>query len=180
MASFPVSRKAGNSLSDLDTKGIKTEMLIREDDLRGPDIATLLDRHLDVMAEHSPPESRHALDLDGLRAESITFWTAWDNNMLLGCGALKSLGAKHGEIKSMHTAAEHRGKGIARQILQHIIGVARDRTYERVSLETGSMAAFAPARTLYEQFGLRFTSPFGDYVEDPNSVFMTLKLPVST
>ena len=152
------------------------QVSIREDDLRGPQIAALLGAHLDQMADQSPPESRHALDLDGLRVPEVTFWCAWDGPDLLGCGALKALDPGHGEIKSMHTSAAHRGRGVGAKILTHIIDAARARGYRRLSLETGSMAAFAPTRALYERFGFTYCSPFADYREDPNSVFMTLEL----
>lgn len=151
-------------------------MHIRLDDLRGSEIAALLEAHLDLMRATSPPESTHALDLDGLRRPEITFWTVWDGDQLLGCGALKELDPTHGEIKSMHTAAAARGRGVARQMLAHIVAEARARGYRRLSLETGSMAAFAPARGLYAGFGFTFCEPFADYRLDPNSVFMTLEL----
>ena len=151
-------------------------MQIRLDDLRGPEIRALLEEHLRNMHELSPPESVHALDLDALRHPSITFWTAWEGTNLLGCGALKELEPRHGEIKSMRTAMAHRGRGVARAILERIISEARSRSYERLSLETGSQAGFLPARRLYESFGFAYCAPFGDYVEDPNSAFMTREL----
>jgi len=151
-------------------------MLIREDDLRGPEIAELLTNHLLFAGEHSPPESVHALDLNALRIPEITFWTVWDGKDLLGCGALKALDPEHGEIKSMHTAKGHRGKGVAAFILKHIIDEASQRTYRRLSLETGSMDAFAPARALYARFGFDFCEPFGSYFVDPHSVCMTREL----
>ena len=153
-------------------------MLIREDDLRGPEIAELLRTHLESAKQHSPPESVHALDLDGLRAPEITFWTVWGGPDLLGCGALKELDPLHGEIKSMHTAHAHRRRGVAARILTHIIAEARRRKYRRLSLETGSPAAFAPARKLYARFGFVICEPFADYKVDPYSVFMTLDLTV--
>src|SRR3954470_9019461 len=119
-------------------------MRIIIDDLSGSAIQELLREHLRGMHEHSPPESVHALDLDGLRRPEITFWTAWDREELLGCGAIKELDPPHAERKSMRTAAAHLRKGVAREILAHIVGVARSRSYRRLSLETGSMAAFAP------------------------------------
>lgn len=151
-------------------------MEIRLDDLRGPEIANLLQEHLDDMALHSPPESRHALDLEGLRAPEITFWCVWENDELVGCGALKELGPEHGEIKSMRTANAYRRKGVAALMLRHILAEARRRSYQRLSLETGSMAAFAPAHALYTRFGFQDCEPFADYVKDPNSIFMTLAL----
>jgi putative acetyltransferase len=150
--------------------------LIRKDDLKGPEIAALLEAHLDHAARHSPPESIHALDLDRLRAPEITFWSMWSGGELVGCGALKELAVDHGEIKSMHTAAAHRGQGVAARLLAHILEEAKARAYRRVSLETGSMEGFAPARALYSRFGFRVCPPFAQYREDPNSVCMTLEL----
>lgn len=148
-------------------------MLIRVDDLAGTEIRGLLEEHLADMRAISPPESVHALDLDGLRRPEITFWTAWSGAALLGCGALKELSPDHGEVKSMRTARAHRRGGVARAMLAHIVAEARRRGYERLSLETGSMAEFAPARALYERFGFGYCGPFAGYVDDPNSVFMT-------
>ena len=151
--------------------------LIRKDDLKGPEIALLLRAHLDHAARHSPPESIHALDLDRLRAPEITFWSVWLGETLVGCGALKQLAPDHGEIKSMHTAAAHRGKGVAARLLERILEEAKTRSYRRVSLETGTMEGFAPARALYHRYGFRVCPPFAQYREDPNSVCMTLELP---
>lgn len=151
-------------------------MQIRIDDLRGPEIADLLRTHLEFCRAASPPESTHALDLDGLRAPELTFWSAWEGPNLVGCGALKEIDPAHGEIKSMHTAAKHRGRGVGVAILKHIVTEARARGYRRLSLETGSMAAFAPARALYTGFGFTECPPFDAYKPDPNSVFMTLDL----
>jgi putative acetyltransferase len=148
-------------------------MDIRTDDLRSVEIAALLQEHLDDMALHSPPESIHALDLEKLRRPEITFWTVWEDGELLGCGAIKQLDATHGEIKSMRTSRHHRRKGVAARMLQHILTEAERRGYQRLSLETGSPAAFEPARQLYAQFGFAYCGPFADYVEDPYSVFMT-------
>jgi putative acetyltransferase len=125
---------------------------------------------------HSPPESVHALDIDALCSPEITFWAAWEERELLGCGALLELDSRHGEIKSMRTATAHLRKGVASRILEHIIKEAERRSYTRLSLETGSMEAFAPARTLYTSFGFVFCEPFADYVPDPYSVFMTRAL----
>lgn len=151
-------------------------MNIEIDDLSRPEIHALLDEHLQSMYASSPPESVHALDLNKLRQPGITFWTAWEEGQLLGCGAVKQLDATHGEIKSMRTPQSLRRKGAGRAILAHIIDVARSRGYERLSLETGSMDAFQPARRLYEAFGFTYCGPFGDYTEDPHSAFMTLRL----
>jgi len=149
---------------------------IRDDDLRGPEVAALLQEHLDAVALHSPPESIHALDLEALRAPEVTLWSVWRGPELLGCGALKELDAEHGEIKSMRTATAHLRKGVAAALLEHILQIARQRGYHRLSLETGSMKAFAPAHALYARFGFEPCGPFGDYVDDPNSIFMTRRL----
>ncbi|MEO2074063.1 MAG: GNAT family N-acetyltransferase [Bacillus sp. (in: firmicutes)] len=151
-------------------------MEIRSDDLTGPEIASLISEHLYNMSLNSPPESIHALNLQQLRKPEITFWSAWDSGELLGCGALKELNSEHGEIKSMRTSALHLRKGVAKRMLQHLIEEAKLRGYQRVSLETGSMDAFEPARRLYANFGFQNCKPFSDYKEDPNSVFMTLEL----
>lgn len=151
-------------------------MEIRIDDLRGIEIARLLEQHLQDMRRVSPPESVHALDLEGLRAPEITFWTVWEGTVLAGCGALKELDANHGEIKSMRTAPEFRNQGVAGLMLRHLIAEARARNYNRLSLETGSMDFFEPARRLYRRFGFDPCGPFSTYVEDSNSVFMTMQL----
>jgi putative acetyltransferase len=149
---------------------------IRIDDLSGAEIRELLEEHLASMKRQSPPESVHALPIEGLRQPEITFWTVWENGELLGCGALKELDSRHGEIKSMRTAERHLRKGVARTLLGYIIGEAERRGYRRLSLETGSMRVFEPARRLYAHGGFTFCGPFADYVEDPNSVFMTKEL----
>ena len=159
-----------------DTARRRLQVEIREDDPRRSQAAKLLREHLEDMAAHSPPESIHALDIDALRSPDITFWTAWERRELLGCGALFELDRQHGEIKSMRTAKGHLRKGAASGMLQHIIGEAERRSYTRLSLETGSMEAFAPARALYTSYGFAFCGPFANYVLDPNSVFMTLEL----
>lgn len=148
-------------------------MDIKIDDLTGPEITELIREHLLGMALNSPPESIHALNLEQLKGPEITFWSAWEGNELLGCGALKELDRQHGEIKSMRTATSHLRKGVAKRMLEHIIEEAKRRGYTRLSLETGSMKAFEPARILYESFGFEYCNPFSDYKEDPNSVFMT-------
>lgn len=151
-------------------------MQIIVDDLRGPEIAALLEAHLDLMRSQSPPESVHALDLDALRVPEITFWTAWQDDQLLGCGALKQMANGEGEIKSMHTAKAARGRGIAAKLLQHLENHARELGLTRLNLETGSQEGFAPARALYGKFGYGECPPFGSYQEDPNSTFMTKAL----
>ena len=159
---------------------MSSSFVIRADDLSGPGIVRLLQEHLSSMARHSPPESVHALDVEALRAPEVSFWTVWQASQLAGCGALKELDATHGELKSMCTAAAHRRKGVAAALLAHLLGVAAERGYRRVSLETGSVEAFAPARALYARFGFRPCAPFADYVEDPYSVFMSLELSADT
>jgi putative acetyltransferase len=149
---------------------------VRLDDLSGPEIAKLLTEHIREMHVHSPPESVHALDLDALRKPEIAFWTVWSGDKLAGCGALKELDKTHGEIKSMRTSYEFRGMGAGKFVLRHILDEALRRRYKRLSLETGSMAAFEPARLLYESHGFEYCGPFADYILDPNSVFMTLEL----
>lgn len=151
-------------------------MKIEIDDLSRPEVHALLDEHLQSMHQLSPPESVHALDLEKLRQPRITFWTAWEGPLLLGCGALKELEASHGEVKSMRTPTALRRQGAGRAILAHLVAVAGFRSYARLSLETGSTDAFLPARRLYERFGFSYCGPFGDYQDDPNSVFMTLDL----
>jgi putative acetyltransferase len=151
-------------------------MRIEVDDLARPEVRALLGEHLSNMHELSPPESVHALDITGLQSPDITFWTIWDGPVLLGCGALKQLDPTHGEVKSMRTPQRLRRRGAGRAILVHIIGEARSRGYARLSLETGSMAAFKPAQKLYQSFGFAYCDPFGPYKPDPNSTFMTLAL----
>jgi putative acetyltransferase len=149
---------------------------IRVDDLRGPEIRALLEQHLRSLAEVTPLQSRHALDLDGLRQPDVTFWSLWRGGKLAGCAALKELNPRHGEIKSMRTAAKHVRQGIASAAVAHIISEAKRRGYQRLSLETGATAFFAPAHRLYEKFGFSPCAPFNGYSEDPNSLFMTREL----
>lgn len=151
-------------------------MKIVDGNLSHPEVIALLGEHLQAMADHSPPESIHALDLRGLRAPDITFWTAWDSSALLGCGALKELDATHGEIKSMRTASTHLGKGVGAAILMHIIGEAEHRGYSRLSLETGSGKGFEAAHRLYQKAGFEYCGPFADYAVDSFSRFMTMTL----
>ncbi len=152
------------------------QLQIVTDDLTSPQIAQFLEDHIADMRSVSPPESKHALDLEALRAPEITFWSVWAQNELVGCGALKELDPEHGELKSMRTNPQFRGVGIGQFILSHIVKESRNRGYRRVSLETGSMPFFTPARRLYESFGFEACDPFADYREDPNSVFYQLHL----
>ena len=151
-------------------------MEIKRDDLTGKEIAELINCHLNSMAMHSPPESIHALNLKELNKPCVTFWSVWEGNELVGCGALKELSKNHGEIKSMKTSPNYLRRGVAKRMLEHIINVAKERNYKKLSLETGSLDAFKPAQKLYEGFGFSYCAPFADYKEDPNSVFMTKEL----
>lgn len=151
-------------------------MDIRVDHLGGTEIIRLLREHLRSAALHSPAASVHALDVEALSHPDITFWSAWEGSELLGCAALKQLDAGHGEIKSMRTATSHQRKGVATGMMLHVLAQARRRSYRRLSLETGSMDAFAPARALYACFGFEPCGPFAQYVADPYSVFMTREL----
>jgi len=158
------------------SKYLVGEMNIVIGDLSDPRIVEFLDEHMENMKSVSPPESTHTLDLDELNDPVMTFWSVWEKEELLGCGALKELADSHGEIKSMRVSARHRSKGVASALLQHILNEAVSRGYKKVSLETGSMAFFAPARRLYERLGFKYCAPFSEYKEDPNSVFMSLEL----
>ena len=149
---------------------------IKLGDLSDPIVIALLEEHLREMHEVSCPESCHVLDLSGLRASDVKFWTAHQSGRLAGCAGLKKLDADHAEIKSMRTTDDFRGKGIGKLLLEFLIDQAQATGYHRLSLETGSMAFFEPARRLYEKFGFEYCDPFAGYAEDPNSVFMTLEL----
>lgn len=151
-------------------------MRIEVDNLSRLQVHALLQEHLSNMYELSPPEQVFALDLTQLRAPDITFWTVWDEQNLVGCGALKELSPTHGEIKSMRTPAAARGRGAGRAVLEHIVSVARQRKYELLSLETGTHVAFEPAHSLYRSQGFEVSGPFGSYLPDPHSVFMALRL----
>jgi len=151
----------------------RLDFTIARDDLAGREIAEFLSGHLEALAQVSPPESRHALNLTDLRRPEIVFWSVRCGNELAGCGALKELEPGHGEIKSMRTAANYLRQGVASLVLRHIIEEAQRRGYRRLSLETGSMDYFKPAHSLYRKFGFVTCPPFADYRPDPNSVFMT-------
>ncbi|MEZ5081681.1 MAG: GNAT family N-acetyltransferase [Thermoleophilia bacterium] len=152
------------------------DVSLRVDDLRDTRIEAFLQEHLDDMRGHSPPESVHALDLEGLRAPDVTFWSAWWRGELIGCVALKRLDAEHVELKSMRTSTRLRRRGLGRFVLDFVAGEARRRGYRRMSLETGTPAFFEPARALYTSYGFRPCPPFDTYSPDPFSVFMTLAL----
>ncbi len=149
---------------------------IKIDDLKGAEIRALLAEHLECMYRVSPPESVHALGVTALCQPEITFWSIWIGPALAGCGALKKLSEDHGEVKSMRTATALLEKGVASMLLHHLIDEAKARGYRRLSLETGSMDYFLPARNLYEKFGFTVCGPFGGYKADPNSTFMSLSL----
>ncbi len=152
------------------------EDAIEPDDPRAPDVRALLQRHLDFARATTPPEGVFALDLAGLLDPAVSFYSYRRSGRALAVGAVKQLGERHGELKSMHTAQEARGQGIGRAMVTHLIGVARARGLRRLSLETGSMAAFAPARSLYARAGFTPCGPFGTYPDSPTSRFMTLEL----
>ena len=154
----------------------RSHIKIVVDDLSGSDIAELLGAHLEFAHTNSPAGSVHALDLDALKRQGITFWSAWDGPQLVGCIALKELNPGHGEIKSMHTVKAARRGGIARRLLSHVMAEARTRSYDRLSLETGGNDAFAPARRLYESFGFEYCPPFAEYVDNSFSTCMTRAL----
>jgi putative acetyltransferase len=150
--------------------------VIAVDDPRRHDVQALLRRHLAFARDNSPPEDVHALDLTGLLDPSVTFYSARSEHGLLAIGALKDLGDDHGELKSMHTAVEMRGRGLGRAMVIHLIAEARARGHRQVSLETGSMDAFIPARNLYMSAGFAPCPPFADYSPSRNSTFLTLSL----
>ncbi len=149
---------------------------IAVDDPRKPDVRELLGRHLALMLSVSPPEHSFALDADGLLDPAITFCSLRAAGELLGVGALKRLDAGHAEIKSMHTAQAARGRGVGRAMLTHLLALARSQGFGRVSLETGTMAEFTPARALYASSGFVACGPFADYRPSEDNCFMTLAL----
>ncbi|WP_133501716.1 GNAT family N-acetyltransferase [Cognatilysobacter terrigena] len=151
-------------------------MDVRTGQLDHPAVIALLGAHLAALAKLSPAESMHALDIDRLKSPDVTFWTAWDDDSVAGCAALKHLDTHHGELKSMRTAATHLRRGVASKLLDVVIDEARRRGYTRLSLETGTAAEFTPAHTLYRRAGFVACTPFADYVDDPNSTFMRLNL----
>jgi putative acetyltransferase len=149
---------------------------IVEGGLDDPRVVELLHNHLTRSQAETAPGSAHALDLSGLQSPDMTFWSAWEDATLVGVGALKTLSEDHGEVKSMHTVEAARGRGVGSAMLRHIVEAARSRGMSRLSLETGSWPYFAPARALYARHGFVECPPFADYVEDPNSIFMTRSL----
>ncbi len=146
------------------------------DDLQGAEIIAFLEAHVAHLRSLSPPESSHALDLDGLRSPAVRFWTATDDEEILGCAALKTLDAHHVELKSMRTATHRTRQGVASRLVAHVLDEARAAGFTRMSLETGADDFFAPARALYARHGFVYCEPFADYRPDPLSVFMTRSL----
>ncbi|CAK1699556.1 putative acetyltransferase [Vibrio crassostreae] len=159
-----------------DSVEIGTSIIIKLDDLSGGEVIGLLEEHLADMYATSPPESVHALDLDGLKSPEITFFSAWKDSQLLGCVAIKELDTQHAELKSMRTSQFARKSGVASQLLQHVLDTAAIRKYQTISLETGSEDYFKAARNLYEKFGFGYCEPFADYILDPHSQFMSIEL----
>ena len=149
---------------------------IKIDKLEGADIAELLQAHHQDMLKHSPEDSVHTLDIKGLKSPNITFWSAWLNNELAGCGALKKLTATHVELKSMRTSSKHLRQGVAAELLTYLLREAKTRGYTKISLETGTASAFIPAQKLYMNFGFVSCQPFAEYQEDPFSLFLTKHL----
>jgi putative acetyltransferase len=150
--------------------------VIATDDPLADDVRELLERHLEYAKANTRPEDVHALEVDGLLDPSVTFFSFRENGELLGVAALKHLDARHAEIKSMHTAEAARGQGIGRALVDHLVGVAREAGYRRVSIETGAGPAFAPARRLYASASFKPCGPFADYRPRPTAAYMTLSL----
>lgn len=150
--------------------------MVAVEDLSAADVGAFLQAHVDDMHAISPPDSCHVLDLDGLRRPDVTFWTVRDGGTLVACGALRDLGDGHGEVKSMRTAPERTGEGLATLVLGTLVDEARRRGMQRLSLETGTQAPFAPAHRLYARHGFVDCAPFGGYRPDPCSRFMTRPL----
>jgi putative acetyltransferase len=151
-------------------------MQIRTGNTYDPLVVELLTSHYTTARAQTAPGSAHALDLAGLRKLDIAFWTGWDDKSLVAVGALKTISPSHGEVKSMHTTEASRRRGFGGRMLEHIIAEARSRGMSRLSLETGSWDYFKPARALYRAHGFEPCGPFEGYVDDPNSIFMTLAL----
>ena len=155
---------------------MSTDLVIAEEHPGGAEPIAILEQHLAFARRTSPPEHVHALDIDGLLHPSVTFVGARADGVLLGVGALRELDSAHAEIKSMHTTAAARGRGVGAAIVRHLLDLARERRYARVSLETGTDEAFAPARRLYAREGFVPCPPFAEYTDNPFSTCMTLEL----
>lgn len=147
---------------------------IDEGGLDDPQVAALVDYHVRAARAQTEPGSAHAMGTSGLAAPNVRFWSAWDGDVLVGIGALKTLSPEHAEIKSMHTAIAYRGRGVGSAMVKHIVSVAREMGICRLSLETGSWDYFKPAHALYRRHGFVECGPFGDYKQDLNSLFFTL------
>lgn len=149
---------------------------VRLDDLSSAEVQALIAEHLAGLRGHSPPGHVHALAIEGLRRPGVTFWTAWRDSVLCGCGALKELDARSGEIKSMRTRPAFLGQGVGQAVLDEIVRTARSRNYDRLYLETGTGAAFAAAHALYVRNGFSWCGPFGEYEATEFNVFMVRSL----
>ena len=159
-----------------DSEKAASGLRIVVDDLSSPQVAAFLEEHIQEMRSITPLESKHALDLDGLRQPEITFWSVMDGDTLVGCGAIKRLDTGHAEVKSMRTASTRRRSGVASLLLAYLIAEARRMGFTRLSLETGAAEFFQPARKLYEKFGFDYCEPFADYQPSPHNLFMTRSL----
>lgn len=150
---------------------------VRKDDLSSNEVQSLITEHLSGMQRNSPPGQVHALALESLRAPSVTFWCAWIDGILCGCGALKELDRLTGEVKSMRTRSAFRRRGVGQAILDEIVCTGRQRGYSHLLLETGTGQAFEPAHALYRRNGFEWSSPFGEYIATDFNVFMAKVLP---
>jgi putative acetyltransferase len=163
-------------MSDFSTHYEDAQIKITDGGLDDPRVQTLLVHHFHTARAETAPGSAHALDLSGLKAPDIHFWSAWAGDCVVGVGALKRLSESHGEIKSMHTEQSYRRKGVGSVMFRHIIRAAHQMGLSRLSLETGSWPYFNAAREFYRRHGFVECPPFGSYVPDPNSIFLTLEL----
>ncbi len=148
-------------------------MEIKIGNIESIELRQLLEEHHEDMLKHSPKKSVHALDLSSFVSADITFWTLYINDELAGCAALKKLNEKHAELKSMRTSPHYLRKGVASTLLTHVLKMAKEQCFEKISLETGTMKVFAPAQKLYLAFGFEVCEPFSDYKEDSYSMFLT-------
>jgi putative acetyltransferase len=153
-----------------------SEAVISVDDPRKPEVLVILQRHLTFCLSETPPEHSFALDADGLLDPAVTFFSYRDGGTVLGVGAIKELDAAHAELKSMHTTAEARGRGVGRAMLAHLLAVARSRGYRRVSLETGTTPGFSAARAMYVNAGFETAEPFSNYHRTGDNTFYSLAL----
>ena len=149
---------------------------ISEDDLSTQEVQALIAEHLSGMHSNTPAGQVHALDIERLRVPEVTFWTAWLDDALCGCGALKELDSLSGEVKSMRTRAAFLRQGVGQAILDEIVRTARQRDYSHLFLETGTGPAFEAAHKLYLRNGFAWSGPFGDYTATDFNVFMAKEL----